>query len=85
MRASFWVFLTLGRSHTVEQLFVHAHTNQKKQFHVVVCDSRPDLEGVGLLERLTQLGVHCTYVLITALSYVMPHVTKVRSEDVCVC
>jgi len=68
----------LGRSHTVEQLLVYAHTVQAKQFHVVVCDSRPNLEGVGLLERLTHLGVRCTYVLVTGLSYAMPHVTKVR-------
>jgi FixJ family two-component response regulator len=59
----------------VEQLLLRAHA-VGKQFHVVVCDARPDLEGAGLLQRLTQQGVRCTYVLVTALAFVMPHVTK---------
>jgi translation initiation factor eIF-2B subunit delta len=72
------VILTYGRSHAVEQILMNAH-KQGKQFHVVVVEARapPGVEGRGLLERLTSVGVSCTYVLLNAASYVMPQVTKV--------
>ena len=44
---------------------------------VIVVDSRPKLEGKELLRSLTNRGISCTYVLISALSYVMAEVTKV--------
>ena len=70
------VVLTYGRSSVVEQLLLRAH-GVRRQFHVVVVDARPTLEGQGLLERLTAAGISCTYVLLNALSYVMVNVTKV--------
>ena len=64
------------RSHVVEQLLCEAK-GQGKSFHVVVVDSRPELEGRGLLAKLTQAGIPCTYVFVNALSYAMANVTKV--------
>ena len=72
------VVLTYGRSSVVEQLLKRAKAGSRKvQFHVVVVDARPSLEGRGLLERLTTAGISCTYVFLNALSYVMVNVTKV--------
>ena len=86
------IILTYGRSSVVEQLLLRAHGStsdesggtaatgaekSKKQFHVVIVDSRPYLEGQGLLERLTAAGITCTYVLLNAISYAMVNVTKV--------
>ena len=48
-----------------------------KNFRVIVVDSQPKREGKELLRRLVKAGVKCTYVLITAISYIMSEVTKV--------
>ncbi|CAN6357086.1 unnamed protein product [Urochloa humidicola] len=45
------VLLTYGSASVVEMIFDHAHELGKK-FRVVVVDSRPNLEGQGLLRRL---------------------------------
>lgn len=47
------------------------------KFRVIVVDSRPDHEGREMLKSLTMLGINCTYVLINAISFIMPEVTKV--------
>lgn len=48
-----------------------------RAFRVIVVDSRPRLEGRETLRRLVRKGIHCTYVMINAISYVLP---EVRSE-----
>ena len=70
------VILTYGRSFVVEKLLEWAQT-QNKKFRVVIVDSRPVLEGRGLLSRLGKCGIKCTYVLMNSVSYVMKEVTKV--------
>ena len=70
------VVLTYGRSHVVEEALKYAHSLNTK-FRVVVVDSRPRLEGRGLLKSLAEHGIQCTYVLLSAVSYVMKDVTKV--------
>jgi len=70
------VVLTYARSTAVEQAIIHAHT-EGKNIKVIVVDSRPKLEGKEMLRSLTNRGISCTYVLISALSYVMAEVTKV--------
>ena len=59
----------------VEEALKYASLNTK--FRVVVVDSRPRLEGRGLLKSLAEHGIQCTYVLLSAVSYVMKDVTKV--------
>ncbi|KAL5726076.1 hypothetical protein ACHQM5_009147 [Ranunculus cassubicifolius] len=70
------VLLTYGSPTVVEMLLLYAHQLGKK-FRVVVVDSRPKLEGRGLLRRLVGNGLHCTYIHINAISYIMHEVTRV--------
>jgi translation initiation factor eIF-2B subunit delta len=48
-----------------------------KKFSVVVVDSRPAFEGQEMLKSLAVEGIDCTYMLINAISFIMPKVTKV--------
>ncbi|KAJ4781543.1 Translation initiation factor eIF-2B subunit delta [Rhynchospora pubera] len=70
------VLLTYGSPSVVESIFAYAH-GIKKNFRVVVVDSRPKHEGQGLLRRLVERGIHCTYTHLNAVSYVMHEVTRV--------
>ncbi|KAF5206938.1 Translation initiation factor eif-2b subunit delta, partial [Thalictrum thalictroides] len=70
------VLLTYGSPAVVEMLLLYAHKLGKK-FRVVVVDSRPKLEGQGLLRRLMANGLSCMYTHINAISYIMHEVTRV--------
>ncbi|OZJ06397.1 hypothetical protein BZG36_00649 [Bifiguratus adelaidae] len=70
------VVLTYAKSTVVQKLLLEAKANGK-QFRVIVVDSRPRLEGKTLLARLVKAGIDCTYVMISALSFVMRDVSKV--------
>ena len=37
----------------------------------MVVDSRPDLRGVNVCERLTEADIPCSYVYINSATYVM--------------
>lgn len=69
------VILTFGCSSLVSHLLQEA---QKRQvdFRVVVVDARPDHEGQEMLRRLVALGVRCTCVLVNAIGFIMPVVSK---------
>ncbi|XP_063155723.1 translation initiation factor eIF2B subunit delta [Candoia aspera] len=70
------VILVYGCSSLVSHTLREAHANHRA-FRVVVVDSRPRLEGRETLCRLVKLGIRCSYVLINAISYVLPEVSKV--------
>ncbi|CAJ0948553.1 unnamed protein product [Ranitomeya imitator] len=70
------VILVYGCSSLVTFTLCEAH-NSGKRFRVIVVDSRPKLEGRETLRRLVNCGIHCTYILITAISYILP---EVRNE-----
>nr|XP_056708599.1 translation initiation factor eIF-2B subunit delta [Euleptes europaea] len=70
------VILVYGCSSLVSRTLCDAHT-KGRAFRVVVVDSRPRLEGRETLHRLVKQGVCCSYVLINAISYVLPEVSKV--------
>ncbi|WVZ59930.1 hypothetical protein U9M48_010012 [Paspalum notatum var. saurae] len=70
------VLLTYGSSSVVEMILDYAHELGRK-FRVIVVDSRPKLEGQGLLRRLVAKGINCTYTHINAISYIMHEVTRV--------
>ncbi|CAA91965.1 translation initiation factor eIF2B delta subunit [Schizosaccharomyces pombe] len=70
------VILTYLHSSTVNDVLIHAK-NVGKKFRVVVVDSRPEFEGRVCLKLLTEHGIECTYVMISALSYIMQEVTKI--------
>ena len=48
-----------------------AARQKNRAFRVIVVDSRPGIEGRQLAETLSAEGVPCTYVLLTAISYIM--------------
>ncbi|CAM9931032.1 unnamed protein product [Ectocarpus fasciculatus] len=72
------VILTYGsRSSLVESVLVAAQQAKRGSFRVIIVDSRPGVEGRQLSETLSAEGIPCTYVLLTAISYIMREVTKV--------
>ncbi|NXX28606.1 EI2BD factor, partial [Nicator chloris] len=71
------VILVYGCSSLVNRTLCDAHAKKGGAFRVVVVDSRPRLEGRETLRRLVRKGIHCTYVMINAISYVLPEVSKV--------
>uniref|UniRef100_A0A3Q2EL10 Translation initiation factor eIF2B subunit delta n=1 Tax=Cyprinodon variegatus TaxID=28743 RepID=A0A3Q2EL10_CYPVA len=70
------VILIYGCSSLVNHILCEAF-EKKRKFRVIVVDSRPRLEGREALRRLVQRGISCTYVLISAVSYILPEVSKV--------
>ncbi|XP_034018312.1 translation initiation factor eIF-2B subunit delta isoform X2 [Thalassophryne amazonica] len=70
------VILVYGCSSLVNHILCEAF-KKKRKFRVIVVDSRPRLEGREALRRLVQRGIRCTYVLISAVSYILPEVSKV--------
>ncbi|KAG8431518.1 hypothetical protein GDO86_018469, partial [Hymenochirus boettgeri] len=70
------VILVYGCSSLVTCTLREAHRNGKR-FRVIVADSRPRLEGRQTLRRLVNSGIPCTYIMITAISYILPEVSKV--------
>ncbi|XP_050461904.1 translation initiation factor eIF-2B subunit delta [Cataglyphis hispanica] len=70
------VILTYGYSSLIYKILVEAH-DAGKQFRVIVVDGRPWLEGKEQLRRLAKHGIECSYILINALSFIMPEVSKV--------
>jgi translation initiation factor eIF-2B subunit delta len=70
------VLLTHGWSCVVEMILIRAKEMGKK-FRVVVVDSRPKLEGKGLLRQLLSKNIQCTYTHMNASPYIMQEVTRV--------
>ena len=70
------VILTHSRSAVVLSVF-QAAQDAGVEFRVIVCDSRPKLEGKELVKRLVAYGISCSYVMTSALGIVMKEVTKV--------
>ncbi|EGC33660.1 hypothetical protein DICPUDRAFT_5838, partial [Dictyostelium purpureum] len=70
------VILTYASSHVVEKMIEEA-IKEKKQFRLIIVDSRPKHEGRELLHRLVLHGVKITYIMLHAVSYIMKEVTKV--------
>ena len=70
------VILTYSYSKLVEKALLDAAEAGKK-IKVIVADGRLHSLGRGLASRLVAAGVHTTYILITAVSQVLPSVSKV--------
>lgn len=78
--ASEWnpeVILTYGYSEVVDMTLRQAAVAGKTNFRVIVVDCQPLLEGRRLLTQLRDAGIECTYVLLSALTYVLQDVDKV--------
>ncbi|XP_014663829.1 PREDICTED: translation initiation factor eIF-2B subunit delta-like [Priapulus caudatus] len=70
------VILVYACSSLIQKVLCAAK-DKNKRFQVIVVDSRPKLEGKEMLRRLVKHGITCSYVLINAISYIMPEVSKV--------
>lgn len=70
------VLLTFGCS-SVIQLILNDAKKSKRDFRVIVVDARPWHEGQEMLRRLVARNIKCTCVLINAVGFIMPEVTKV--------
>uniref|UniRef100_H2Z4E0 Translation initiation factor eIF2B subunit delta n=1 Tax=Ciona savignyi TaxID=51511 RepID=H2Z4E0_CIOSA len=70
------VVMVYGSSSLITNLLIETHKSGRS-FRVVVVDGRPKLSGRGTLLKLSKAGIKCSYVLVSAASYIMPEVTKV--------
>ncbi|KAI5755519.1 translation initiation factor eIF-2B subunit delta [Diaphorina citri] len=70
------VILTYGCSSLVEKILLTAHEKGTK-FRVIIVDGSPWYEGKEMLRRLVKHQVDCSYVLLSAVSYIMREVSKV--------
>lgn len=70
--------LSISSSSLVNHILCEAFEKNKK-FRVIVVDSRPRLEGREALRRLVQKGIRCTYVLISAVPYILPEARKKKT------
>lgn len=70
------VILTFGCSSVVQNILNEAKKS-KRDFRVIVVDARPWHEGQEMLRRLVAKNIKCTCVLINAVGFIMPEVSKV--------
>lgn len=70
------VVLTFASSSIVEKAILLAH-RQRKNFSVIVVDSKPLFEGKRLARKLANAGVPVKYFLITGASHAVKQATKV--------
>ena len=52
-----------------------AAKSQGKRFRVIVADGRPRFEGREMMRKLVNAGIHCSYIQVAAVPYVVPEVT----------
>lgn len=68
--------ITYGYSQVLFELFKHAKLNEKKNFKIIVVDSRPLFEGRRFVDDLQQLGfTDVVYSLITSLGYIFDNMS----------
>ncbi|CCG83861.1 protein of unknown function [Taphrina deformans PYCC 5710] len=69
------VILVYAHSTIVEAILLEAFSSVP--FKVIVVDSRPKFEGRLMVRNLAKAGIPCTYVMLSAIGYVMETVDKV--------
>ena len=68
--------ITYGYSQVLFELFKHAKLNEKKNFKIIVVDSRPLFEGKKFVDDLQKLGfTDVVYALITSLGYIFDNMS----------
>merc|ERR1719348_2909909 len=70
------VILTFSYSKLVEKVLLDAVESGKK-LKVIIADERVEHLGMNLAKNLVNAGVHTTYILLTAVSQILPSATKV--------
>ncbi|CCH45331.1 Translation initiation factor eIF-2B subunit delta [Wickerhamomyces ciferrii] len=69
--------LTFGNSNVLKELFLHNSKVLKKQFQVIIVDSRPLFEGKKLAKELTSNGLKVQYALINSITSIFQDVDTV--------
>lgn len=69
------VVLVYAHSTIVEAILLEAA--KKVDISVIVVDSRPNFEGRKMITSMSQAGIKCSYIMLTAVSYIMATVSKV--------
>ncbi|XP_045480043.1 translation initiation factor eIF-2B subunit delta [Harmonia axyridis] len=72
--------LVYGWSPVIFNILVETYKEHKKDFSVVIVDSRPSFEGDEMLKNISAVGIKHKYVMLHALSHVMPFVNTVLLE-----
>jgi len=67
-------------SSLLQRILVEAHRSGTK-FRVVVVDGRPWREGREMLRRLVRCGLDCSYLLVSAASFIMREVCNVKCHE----
>ena len=60
-------------SSLLRKVFAKAKLEGRK-FRIIIADGRPKFEGKEMARQLTSLGLHCTYVLVSSVPYIMQEV-----------
>lgn len=68
-----FIFALFSSSSLIRKVLCDAHKSGIS-FRVIMVDSRPKVEGREGIRRLVAAGIKCSYVLINAVSYMMPEV-----------
>jgi translation initiation factor eIF-2B subunit delta len=66
-------------SSLLQRILLEAHCSGTK-FRVIVVDGRPWREGQEMLRRLVQCGLDCSYILVSAASFIMREDCKVKQQ-----
>ena len=45
-----------------------------RKFRVIIADGRPRFEGKEMARHMVNLGLHCTYVLVSSVPYIIQEV-----------
>jgi translation initiation factor eIF-2B subunit delta len=67
-------------SSLLQRILLEAHRSGTK-FRVVIVDGRPWREGQEMLRRLVECGLDCSYVLVSAASFIMREVCILNPYD----
>lgn len=67
-------------SSLLQRILVEAHRSGTK-FRVIVVDGRPWREGREMLRRLVGCGLDCSYILVSAASFIMREVCNVKCQE----
>ena len=46
-----------------------------RKFRVIIADGRPNFEGKEMARHMINLGLHCTYVLVSSVPYIIHEVS----------
>jgi translation initiation factor eIF-2B subunit delta len=75
-----YLYMFTTSSSLLQRILVEAHGSGTK-FRVVVVDGRPWREGREMLRRLVECGLDCSYILVSAASFIMREVCNVKCQE----